>query len=75
MTKKINVNMIGTLGLEPALTKLYQNSKWYVNSGCVNRYVSPYLLRFCSFGKALTAEEASILDTAIKTLKPNKVSE
>ena len=67
--------MNGTLGLEPALTKLYQNSKWHVNDGCVDRYVSPYLLRFCSFGKALTAEEASILDTAIKTLKPNKVSE
>lgn len=58
--------MNGTLDLEPALTKLYQNSKWYVNSECVDRYVSPYLLRFCSFGKALTTEEASILDTAIK---------
>lgn len=69
----------GTLGTEPknipALTKLYQNSTWYVNGGCVDKYVNPYLLRFCSFGKALTAEEASILDTAIKTLKPNKVSE
>lgn len=58
--------MNGTLGLEPVLIKLYQNSKWYVNDGCADRYVSPYLLRFCSFGKALTTEEASILDTAIK---------